>query len=475
MINDNNIEDWYKDELSNFEVNPNNNGWENISKKLNEAEQPTTINEGNIESWYKTEINKFEAKPTQEVWDKLSTKLDLENVWTRVLSSLNKYERMIWWRNFGLRTAAIIALLYGSYLTYSSYQENYFEANAHLSGKEISGQNTVKSNLPVSTALIDNNFSKSNSTDNSNISSEKTIIKPTLQKRKLEVNNNNSPKDIPLYASVNSTNLERIPTKKAEQVFSSTTERQIYTSNLEEINTIFRTIEKKDFLVKKDKNKIIFNDKRFSSHFVFGMYAKRFYFGLNGGFKKQHLLTSTNKTLPDNLKQKSYLDFGYSAGATLGLIVSDRLNIETNVNFISTNGYKRNFASDEISFSEELNLNYTTVSLLAKKMNNKSTFDNKKYSTNLIGGIYGGYLTSAEILSNNTSYDAKDEFKSIDLGIVLGIEQDRYLTKELVITPGIRYQQGLINISNASSGFESAHTFTFEFNVGIKYIFLKKN
>jgi hypothetical protein len=110
---------------------------------------------------------------------------------------------------------------------------------------------------------------------------------------------------------------------------------------------------------------------------------------------------------------------------------------------------------------------------LAKKMNNKSTFDNKKYSTNLIGGIYGGYLTSAEILSNNTSFDAKNEFKSLDLGIVLGIEQDRYLTKELVITPGIRYQQGLINVSN--SGFDSAHTFTFEFNVGIKYIFLKKN
>lgn len=474
MIDDNNIEDWYKDELSNFEVNPNNNGWENISKKLNEAEQPITINEENIESWYKAEINKFEAKPTQEVWNKLSTKLDLENVWTRVLFSLNRYERLIWWRNFGLRTAAIIVLLYGSYLTYISYQENYFETNTSYSINKETKKNTVKSNLHISASLIDNSTSAYTSTDNSNISSEKTIIKATLQNRKLK-DNNNSPKEIPLYSSINSFNLEHISTKKAEQISSFTTEREIHIGKLEEVITILKTIEKKDFLVKKDKNKIIFNDKRFSSHFVFGMYAKRFYFGLNGGFKKQHLLTSTNKTLPDNVKQKSYLDFGYSAGATLGLIVSDQLNIETNVNFISTNGYKRNFSSDEISFSEELNLNYTTVSLLAKKMNNKSTFDNKKYSTNLIGGIYGGYLTSAEILSNNTSYDAKNEFKSLDLGIVLGIEQDRYLTKELVITPGIRYQQGLINISKVASGFQSAHTFTFEFNVGIKYIFLKKN
>lgn len=473
MINDNNIEDWYKDELSNFEVNPNNNGWENISKQLNESEQPTTINEENIESWYKTEINKFEAKPTQEVWDKLSTKLDLENVWTRVLSSLNKYERMIWWRNFGLRTAAIIALLYGSYLTYFSYQENYFEANAHFSGKKINEQNLVKSNLPVSVALLDNSNKTPFSKDNSNSSTEKEIIKESLQSRKFE--NNNATKNTPIYASKDKPNLQRFTTKKAEQISSSTTEKTIHFSNLEGVNTIFKTIEAKDFLVKKDKNKIIFNDKRFSSHFVFGMYAKRFYLGLNAGLKKQQLITSTNKKLPENLKQKSYLDFGYSAGATLGLIVSDQLNIETNVNFISTNGYKRNFVSDEMNYSEELNLNYTTVSLLAKKMNNKSTFDNKKYSTNLIGGIYGGYLTSAEILSNNTSYDTKNEFKSIDLGIVLGIEQDRYLTKELIITPGIRYQQGLFNISNTSSGFESAHTFTFEFNVGVKYIFLKKN
>jgi hypothetical protein len=473
MINDNNIEDWYKEELSNFEVNPINNGWENISQKLNETEQPISINEDNIESWYKAEINKFEAKPTQEVWDKLSTKLDLENVWVRVLSSLNKYERMIWWRNFGLRAAAIIALLYGGYLTYFSYQEKYFEANTSYSDRKVSQQNTVKSNLPVSASLLNKKNTTSSIIDNSSLSSEKEIIKETLENRKLE--NNNSVKETPIYASTNSVNLERIFTKKVEPISSYTTERNIHFSKLEEANTVFKTIETKDFLVKKDKNKIIFNDKRFSSHFVFGMYAKRFYLGLNGGFKKQHLLTSTNKTLPDNLKQKSYLDFGYSVGATLGLIVSDQLNIETNVNFISTNGYKRNFASDEINFSEELNLNYTTISLLAKKMNNKSTFDNKKYSTNLIGGIYGGYLTSAEILSKNTSYDAKNKFKSIDLGIVLGIEQDRYLTKELVLTPGIRYQQGLINISNVASNFESAHTFTLEFNIGIKYIFLKKN
>jgi len=126
-------------------------------------------------------------------------------------------------------------------------------------------------------------------------------------------------------------------------------------------------------------------------------------------------------------------------------------------------------------YNENLNLNYTTVSVLAKKMNNKSTFDNKKYSTNLIGGIYAGYLTSAKISSGNDNHDVSDEFNSLDLGVVLGIEQDRYLTKQIIITPGIRYNQGLLNISNGNNPYDAARTFSFEFNVGIKYIFLKKN
>ena len=161
--------------------------------------------------------------------------------------------------------------------------------------------------------------------------------------------------------------------------------------------------------------------------------------------------------------------------ATAGIIYSDKLNFETNINILSTNGYNKTYSTSELQYSEKLSLNYATISILAKKMNNKSTFDNKKYSTNLIGGFYGGYLTSAVLVSNNNSSNVKENFKSIDFGIIVGIEQDRYLTKDLVVSPGIRLQQGLINISSNSTNYSNNHTLGLEFNVGIKYIFLKKN
>ncbi|MCB0381717.1 MAG: hypothetical protein KDD24_10715, partial [Flavobacteriales bacterium] len=70
----------------------------------------------------------------------------------------------------------------------------------------------------------------------------------------------------------------------------------------------------------------------------------------------------------------------------------------------------------------------------------------------------------------------KDQFTSTDIGIVLGIEQDRYITKELVITPGVRFNQSLLNTSKPSNEMMSAsRNFSVEFNVGLKYIFLKKN
>jgi hypothetical protein len=58
---------------------------------------------------------------------------------------------------------------------------------------------------------------------------------------------------------------------------------------------------------------------------------------------------------------------------------------------------------------------------------------------------------------------------------VLGIEQDRYLTKQIMLTPGIKYRQGLLNITEGNNLYQSARTFSIEFNIGIKYIFLKKN
>ena len=490
MKDNSNIEDWYKNELSNYEVTPDEGGWDSVVDKLDKSDSPPSLTENNIEGWYKNEIKNVEATPDQQVWNKLSTNLDVQNVWTRVFNSLNRYDRMIWWRNFTLRTAALLMLLFGSYLTYNTISSNISKSS--IKGNPLT-INSSKSSVFSQQKTRDKKRETSNSSQSPVFSQQKTrnkkqetsnssqlaINKQQVTSNKIPVTRNqkqetrNSKQETPLYASLS---MEKFSPKKVESVNFDFEESTIYSSEQHGIDLNTKTLELKEFLVKKEKNKIIFNDKRFSSHFVFGMYARRFYVGINAGFKKQNLLTKVSPNHEISIaKQHSFLDFGYNFGGTLGIIISDKLNLESNVNFISTSGYNRKYEANDLSYTNKLNLNYTTISVLAKKMSNKSTFDNKKYSTNLIGGIYAGYLTSANVVSGNNTYNVSNEFKNLDLGIVLGLEQDRYLTKQIIITPGIRYTQGVINIANENNPYEAARTFSIEFNVGMKYIFLKKN
>lgn len=488
MKNDKNIEDWYRDELSKFEVNPEANGWESISSQLDDV---SPLTKENVEAWYVKELEKFQSTPDKAVWNKLATRLDVANVWDRLLVSLNKYEKLIWWRNTCIKSAALLLLLWGSYYTYQNYGRTSKESeigfaknidkfnsgyNNELS-KKSETENSLRPNIvggnnsTINKSSISNvNNNKEDDVDNGDKAPQLSTI--VVRGEQGGVSNNN--KNSVLLAS-NQIALNRIFAKKP--LLNLDKHPFMVINNIESNQDLDGSIiEAKEFLVKKDQNKIIFNSKRFSSHFVFGMYAKRIYFGFNGGVKYQTLLVKSkeNESLL-SYNKKQLMDYGGSIGVTAGMIVTDKFNVEANFNFISTSGCKHEYENSNMSFINEVNLNYSTLSVLAKKMNNKSTFDNKKYSTNYIGGVYIGSLRMAENKSGGNNENIKNQFKNIDFGVVIGIEQDRYLTKELVLTPGVRIKQGFLNTSSSSNEMmNSSRNFSVEFNVGLKYIFLKK-
>jgi hypothetical protein len=457
----NNIEDWYRDELSNYNVEPNNNGWDTLADDL---DANTALTDDNISEWYKKEASKLEERPDYTVWTKLSTNLDTTSVWERLSVSLTRHEQVIWWRNFIIRGIAVLLLLVGSYASYERFS-NTDITNKKNDSNTINSFNEFAIKKDLTTNRLQSN-KKNTTKELVNTTNQKQLITsknmPNIHRNKNTATNNNQ------FIKATPVSINSLSGNKSKSI-----ETNLNTKGITE-QDISSGYEKKEFLVKKKKNKIIFNNKRFSSHFAFGVYARRFYLGANFGMKKQGMITSIKKNSAlGEFHQQSFLNFGNTFGSTFGWIVSDKLNVETNLNFISTAGFNRAFSNESTTIEEELKLKYTTLNILAKKMSNKSTFDNKKYSTNLIGGVYAGYLISSSSVINGNSFD-NNNFKNIDFGIVLGIEQDRYITKSFVITPGLRYQQGLINIANGSNTFQSVRNFAIEFNLGIKYIFLKK-
>ena len=512
-----NIEDWYRDELNNYNVEPDANLWDSLSGDLDAS---TPLTDETISDWYKKEVSKLEERPDYTVWEKLATQLDTASVWDKLALSLNRYDQLIWWRNVAIRGTAIFLLFFASYLTYNNYNtsDNQTADNATVSvnkntttqikpqtisnqpnkensvyeaafvnsteknvSKGASKNFTADKNSVVSNSKITN---KSNlNTPQQNKKSDKEKVFTAIQNAKETVNPAAPKKRSRSKENVNYASLEKIQQyyssiyKDKLDELKSETERGINTNinkkrlSEKDISQMYRGSE---YLVKKDNDKIVFNTKRFSSYSMFGVYTRRIYAGFNIGLKKQGMITSLKSNSPlSEYKQNSLLDFGSNIGATVGLIVSDNLNIETNINLNSTSGYKRGFEGEGVTYQENLNMNYTSVSLLAKKMNNKSTFDNKVYSTNLIGGVYASYFRSAVSDINGVSRKL-DSYCKLDAGIILGIEQDRYISKTLIITPGIRYNQGLLNTSKEDNAYKSSTNFSLEFNLGVKYIFLKK-
>ncbi|PJB14935.1 MAG: hypothetical protein CO118_06010 [Flavobacteriales bacterium CG_4_9_14_3_um_filter_32_8] len=500
MKDSDNIEDWYKGALDNYSVEPDNAVWQSLSDDLDAS---TPLTDETISEWYKKEVVKLEERPDYSVWEKLSIKLDTSSVWDKLVVSLNKYDQFIWWRNLTFKGTAIFLLLFGSFWAYDNYQyredlisssKSDTSLNPSLSlinettisnkPKKIANSSTIATaiknrqnsrlkNKSVKSAI----FNSSNKVISNNVTTSNSILE-AISKTKTTINNQSNNKNINnlrtsitdeiYYHQINANDLSSLKTENERTIFTN-----INYTNLAEID-ISRLYASSDFLVKKDKNKIVFNSKRFSSYFLYGLYARRIYVGFNVGIKKQGMITNFRKNAElTNYRQTNFLDFGHTIGTTVGYIVSDNFNIESTININSTSGYKRAYYAEGISYIENLDLNYSSISILAKKMNNKSTFDNKLYSTNFIAGIYAGYLRSAVSTVNNNSQKL-DSFKKPDFGLVLGVEQDRYISKSFVITPSVRYNQGVLNVANNNNPFNSSRNFSFEFNLGVKYIFLKK-
>lgn len=112
------------------------------------------------------------------------------------------------------------------------------------------------------------------------------------------------------------------------------------------------------------------------------------------------------------------------------------------------------------SGNSDLKLDYINVPLLVQYM-----FDN---GFRIQAGPQLGFLLNAEAENNNSSNDIKNEFKSIDLGLSLGVS---YVHPPTGFGVDARYNLGLSDITE-SENVESTNR---GFQVGVFYLFNHRN
>jgi hypothetical protein len=177
--------------------------------------------------------------------------------------------------------------------------------------------------------------------------------------------------------------------------------------------------------------------------FITVSYAQHFNIGIKGGL---NAYTITNDNVFEN---------DLKTGLHLGLIghahLSGQIALQPEILY-SAQGSRYTMSGNKVN----LNLNYINVPLIFQYM-----YDN---GFRLQAGPQLGVLVSAKSKSNNSEYDVKDDFETIDLGIGVGVS---YVNPATDFGVDVRYNHGLTNISKN----DNSALYNRGFQLGVFYLF----
>lgn len=176
-------------------------------------------------------------------------------------------------------------------------------------------------------------------------------------------------------------------------------------------------------------------------------------FGANIGFNSSSAGTSHG----------SYdAGYGFNIGASADYFFSDRWSIKIKTIY-DQKGWNSIFTDTETNFYDgRLNLDYLTVPLMG------SWHFGGKRNWYLSAGPYAGFLLSAKEAVKDVDY--KDEFKTTDFGLSVGIGVKIPLTEKLKLSLEYEEQAGLSEIfktNDTGSRFVGGRS---SFNVGLNFL-----
>lgn len=173
------------------------------------------------------------------------------------------------------------------------------------------------------------------------------------------------------------------------------------------------------------------------------MGVKGFHIGIGGTFHNSWVLMNPKSEELNFLGRHLRYDFdyGYSYGLTAGYDFSAQFGVETGFTFNSVQGQKLGHEINGQRVNSEIDMNYMHIPVLFKyKWSKMSPVTRKPVVLNSVIGLQFSRLKSATIRTNGEKLRGESKFASTDLGIVLGLEYDIFLSEKYYMTIGARGQ-----------------------------------
>ena len=170
--------------------------------------------------------------------------------------------------------------------------------------------------------------------------------------------------------------------------------------------------------------------------------VKGFYFGIDASGHQNRLFLKEDAFYPLIDKDVVFtFKWGYSYGMSMGYNFSQRFGIETELILNSVQGmsYADNLYG-KIRREGNIQLNYMHLPVMAKyKWSKVSTVTGYPVSLNLVGGVMYSRLREVQMSINGEQLSAPQElFAKHELGMLLGLEYDVYISKSFFFTVGTR-------------------------------------
>lgn len=400
-------------------------------------------NNNHIDQIFKGALKNFESRPDNDIWDRIESKL---NQTEAPVSRIN-YTRY-----------AVVAFLFLTLclITVPLSRKPVFNNSVAF---EIPAQNTV-SNIISSDPIPDNTIFQASTTE---IHEPSIASAQTDQKSPETLIQSVALAEFPEIINADFIFVEEVEPAKNNIGSEYENPERIYNNDIP-VNAFGanKLPENNDFAV----------EDRDIDESKFKINVKGMYIGAAASYNQTSIIEYGSIFRGERPIQPS-LKFGTSKGLTVGYNFSNKFGIQADYIYNSVQGQNYVTSEDEIVTEKTLALYYDQVSLSAKfKQARMSDLTGHPIVMNYIAGLQYGMLRQYRLPQEKRWETEEELFKNYEYAIVLGLDYDVYLQKNLFLSLGARGSLSTdISAHEAPLDDYAKRNFVFGVRGGINYVF----
>ena len=426
--------------------------------------------ERRITDWYKEKIEENLSSPPSEVWENIENELDIDQVWDRVSTQLDRIKLFSTIKRFTYYSAAVIVLFFileyfftNRYTHESLDQESLSQENGQERPKDAKQFNSDNTEMGPDTITTD----------------LKHIEKPP------EIFGIREFKEIPLKVEITgmaapSFMTDHQPGEPGSQEIKSI-ERWTKADSLLTITPI-ETSNGGLLTESTDLNYILqppYHQDLASAPAKSNLYFRGFYLGISAQLGNTWLINSTTiNGLKSNELTTTAPYFGKSFGLLTGKNLSEKFTLQFEGSIIDETGQKYHEYIHGKYVTRVLSLDYITFNIHLRYSRSHLWAVKTPVSSNIIVGPYAGYLKSANEIIDAETENIKYHYENLDYGMIVGYEFDFHLKRGFLISTGLRFKIGLPNVYAGNelipSTFNKTKTASINLLFGLKYYIPRK-